>query len=112
MQFRPMLTLPLTASGAVAGNRFVTSAGAQVAAAGAAALGVARSDAASGTLFPCDVLGTGMVEAGEAITAGAALKAGADGRAMVHDTGVKVAIALQAATAAGQKIEALLLPGA
>ncbi|GAB7082292.1 capsid cement protein [Megalodesulfovibrio paquesii] len=112
MQSRPILTLPLTASGAVTAHRFVTATGAQVAAAGAAALGVARSDAATGELFPCDALGTGIVEAGGAIAAGVALKAGADGRALTHDTGVKVAISMQAATAAGQKIEVLLLPGA
>ncbi|HWO57678.1 MAG TPA: capsid cement protein, partial [bacterium] len=61
---------------------------------------------------PADLLGTAIVEAGGAISAGSAVKSGADGRALAYDTGTKVGIALTGATAAGQRIEVLLLPSA
>lgn len=112
MQSRPILSLPQTASGAVTAARFVDSAGAQIDTAGNAAMGVSRSDAADGEMFTADVLGTTIVEAGGVIAKGASLKSGADGRALAYDTGTKTAIALQAATAAGQMIEVLLLPAA
>jgi hypothetical protein len=112
MQFSSILAKTFTASGAVTAERFVTSAGAQVASAGAAAIGVARMGAASGERMTVDLLGTAIIEAGGAITAGAAVKAGADGRALTYDTGTKAGIALQAATAPGQRIEILLLPAA
>lgn len=112
MQFRPLLALPLTASGAVTAARFVDSTGAMIDTAGNAAMGVARSDAGDGEAFTCDTMGTAIVESGAAIAKGASLKSGADGRALTYDTGTKVGIALQAATAAGQMIETLLLPSA
>lgn len=112
MQFNSLLAKTLTASGAVTAERFVSAAGAQVSVAGNPAVGVARNTAASGEKMTVDMLGTAIIEAGGAITAGVAVKAGADGRALAHDTGTKVGIALQAATQAGQRIEILLLPAA
>lgn len=111
-QFTSLLTLTLALTGTVAANRFVTPAGAQ-AGADANTLGVARTAGVSGEKTPVDVIGTAVVEAGAAIAAGATLKTDASGRAIAWVTaGAKVGIALQAATAAGQFIEVLLLPNA
>lgn len=104
-----LLTLTLVATGAVTVARFVTPLGAQ-AGADANTLGVARSAAAVGERFPVDVRGTTVVEAGAAVTLGATLKSDASGRAIAWATsGAKVAVALEAATAAGQLIEVLLV---
>ena len=111
-QNTPILSLPVTLSGTVATNRFVTPAGAQ-AGADANALGVARSGGASADKVTVDVMGTALVEAGAAISAGATLKADSSGRAITWVTsGARLGIALQAAAAAGQMIEVLLLPNA
>lgn len=107
-----LLTLSHTLSGTVAANRFVTPAGAQ-AGADANTLGVARTAGVSGDLIPVDVLGTALVEAGAAITAGATVKSNADGKAITWATsGAKVGIALSAAAADGDIIEVLLIPNA
>lgn len=112
-QSRPVLTLTVTAAGAIGAHRFVTAAGAQ-AGADANAIGVARTAAAAaGDRIPVDVLGTASVEAGAAITAGATVKADAQGRAIAWATsGARLGVALEAATAAGQLIEVLLVPNA
>lgn len=107
-----LLTLTLVASGAVAVNRFVTPLGAQ-AGADANTMGVARAATADTLKMPVDVLGTAIVEAGAAVAAGATVKSDASGRAITWVTsGAKVGIAMQAATAAGQFIEVLLIPNA
>lgn len=107
-----LLALPVALTGTVAANRFVTPAGAQ-AGADANTLGVARTAGVAGEKVTVDVIGTAVVEAGAAIAAGATLETDASGRAVTWATsGGKVAIALQAASAAGQMIEALLLPNA
>lgn len=103
-----LLTLTLTAAAALTANRFVTHAGA-VPAAGANVVGVTRSAAASGYATPVDVIGTAIVEASAAIAVGAAIETTNDGRAVTWSTGVTVARALQAATAAGDLIEVLLI---
>lgn len=108
----PLLTLTIAANGAVVANRFVTPANAQ-AAADENTLGVATTAAANGDALAVDVLGTSIVEAGAAIAAGATLKADANGRAITWAmSGAKVAVALQAAGAAGEFIEVLLIPNA
>ena len=91
------LTLTVTAAVALAACRFVTQAGAYPAA-GAAAFGVTRSSA----------------EAGAAITLDAPLMVDATGRVVPLTVGSKspVGRAMQAATAAGQQIEILLVPSA
>lgn len=105
-----ILALTVALTGTVATNRFVTPAGAQ-AGADANALGVCRSAGVAGDKAPVDVLGTAIVEVGAAVAAGASLKSDASGRAITWVTsGAKVAIALEAATAAGQMIEVLLIP--
>lgn len=107
-QSREVLTITITATGTITASRFMTIAGAQ-AGADAAAIGVSKSDAVSGDLVPCVILGTAVVEAGAAIAAGATLKSDASGRAITWATsGSKLGIALQAASAAGELIEALL----
>ena len=111
-QSTPLLTVPRTLSGTVAAHRLVTIAGAQ-AGADAVTLGVAQTGGASGAVVPVDVIGTTIVESGAAITAGDTLKSDASGRAITWVTsGSKVGKALQAATGAGQFIEALLLDNA
>lgn len=104
-----LLTLTATASGSVAEARFVTFAGAQ-AGADTNTLGVNRYAATNGQLIAVDTLGTTVVEAGAAITAGAALETDADGRAIPQSNGPTVARALQTASGAGDRIEILLLP--
>lgn len=106
----PVLALTALLSGTVNANRFVTPAGAQ-AGADANTLGVARTGGVSGERVAVDVLGTAVVEAGAAVAAGATVKADSVGRAITWVTsGAKVALALQAAGAAGDKIEVLLIP--
>ena len=106
------LTLTVTAAVALAACRFVTQAGAYPAA-GAAAFGVTRSSAeAAAHLVPVD--GTAIAEAGAAITLDAPLMVDATGRVVPLTVGSKspVGRAMQAATAAGQQIEILLVPSA
>lgn len=112
-QSTPLLTLTIAAAGVIAADRFVTPAGAQ-AGADANTLGVARSAAAvAGDKVPVDVLGTTIVESGAAVAAGATVKSDATGRAIAWaSAGARVGVALQAASAAGQFIEVLLIPNA
>lgn len=108
-----LLTLTITAAGAIAANRFVTPLGAQ-AGADANAIGVSRVAAAAvGEKIPVDMIGTTTVEAGAAIAAGATLKSDATGRAITWAAaGGRLAIALEAASAAGEFIEILFIPNA
>ncbi|MCC7413328.1 MAG: DUF2190 family protein [Gammaproteobacteria bacterium] len=109
-QSTSLLTLTVTAAGTIAAGRFVTPAGAQ-AGADVNTLGVARTAAVATNKIPVDVLGTAVVEAGAAISAGATLKSDSSGRAITWATsGAKVALALQAAGGAGEFIEVLLVP--
>lgn len=103
-----LLTLTVTASGAVTKRRFVTVAGA-LAGAAANTLGVSTTDAADTEHFAADVLGTTVVEAGAAVAAGAAIETDATGRAITKAAGPTVARALEAAAAAGDLIEVLLI---
>ena len=111
-QALPLLTLTFALTGTVAAYRFVTPAGAQ-AGANENTLGVATMAGVSGDKIGVDVIGTTIVEAGAAISAGATLEADASGCAITWATsGGKIGIALEAASAAGQYIEVLLLPNA
>lgn len=106
----PLLCLPRVLTGTVAAQRFVTHAGAQ-AGADANTLGVARTAGVSGELVPVDVIGTTVVEAGAAVAVGAQLETDSSGRAVTWATsGPVVGRALQAAGAAGDMIEVLLIP--
>ncbi len=110
-----LLTLTIAAAGAVAADRFVTQGGAY-AAAGGLPFGVTRTGAgAVGDLMPVDVLGTTVVEAGAAILFDKPLMVDATGRVVPHDgDGDKHAVArsMEAAAAAGDLIEILLVPSA
>lgn len=107
-QSHSVLTLSFKASAALSANTFVTATGAVATAAGNA-VGVARSDAASGDLCPVDVLGTAKVIASAAISAGARVEVAAGGKAVTQSAGTTVGIALEAASAAGDVIEVLLI---
>lgn len=112
LQSTPILTLTHTLSNTVSARRFVTFAGAH-AGANANALGVSRVAGVSGDKIALDVLGTTVVEAGAAITAGATLESDSTGRAVTWATsGAALGIALETAGAAGDFIEVLLLPNA
>lgn len=105
-----VLALTKTLTGTVAANRFVTAAGAQ-AGADANTFGACRQGGGSGDVVTIDVIGTAIVEAGAAVAANATVKSDASGRAITWATsGAKVGLALEAATAAGQLIEVLLVP--
>lgn len=105
-----LLSHPLLLTTAVAANRFVTPLGA-LAGADLNTLGVARYAGAIGERVTTDMVGTAIVEAGAAVAAMSTVKSDASGRAIVWATsGAKVALALEAATAAGQFIECWLIP--
>lgn len=103
-----ILALTIAATTVITANRFVNAIGAQVVADGNA-IGVSRVTAAIGEQMPVDVQGTAVVESGAAFAKGATLKVDSLGRAITWVTsGGRVAIALEAATAAGQLVEVLL----
>jgi hypothetical protein len=109
-QFRPILTLAAIAAALTAAERFVTKAGAYPAA-GAKALGCARAaPSAIGEMVTVDVLGTAIGTAGAAFADDADLELDATGRVITRVSGVRVAKALAAAGAAGDRIELLLTP--
>lgn len=110
-----VMTLTVIATAAVVAGRFVTSAGAYPAAIGGLAHGVTRSDGAVGDPIPVDVLGTAIVEAGGAISAGVPVMADASGKVIAHDSdGDKHALgrSLEAAASDGDFVEILLVPTA
>lgn len=101
--------ITVSATATLTERRFVTFAGA-VPAADAYVIGVTRQNAVSGDKVTVDTLGTAIVEAGAAITAGATLKVDNTGKVITWATsGAKVGIAMQAAGASGDFIEVLLL---
>lgn len=113
MPQKPILTESIVAAGAIAANRFVGFNNAQLAAAGAVALGVADyAAAAANSQIAVTVLGTAEVVAGGAIARGDEVMSDAQGRAVVRaGAGAHgVARALEPAAAAGQMIEVLLIP--
>jgi len=105
----PILTLSLISTGTVAAYRMVTAAGAQAGAAANTA-GVSLYAGVAGEVLAVDALGTGIAEAGAAVAVGAALSTDSSGRVITATDGPVVARALQAAAAAGQKIEVILIP--
>lgn len=111
-QSTPLLTLPRKLTGNVAVHRLVTAAGAQ-AGADAVVLGSARTAGSTGDTVSVDTIGTTTIETGAAVADGATLKSDANGRVITWaSSGAKVGVALQAAGAAGQLIEVLLLDNA
>lgn len=108
----PLLTLTVIAAGAVTAHRFVGYNGAQVAASGGKALGVATFDATDGKDLSVDALGTTVVETAGAISVGDEVVSDADGMAIVNPAvggEVVAAHALDSAAGAGEFIEVLLV---
>ncbi|MCB1887238.1 MAG: DUF2190 family protein [Rhodocyclaceae bacterium] len=106
------LTLTVIAGAALENARAVNQAGAYPAA-GGLAIGITRSDASTGDPTPVDVQGTATAQAGAAFAKDVPLMVGTDGKLIAHDgAGSKHAVArsLEAATAADQLVEVLLVP--
>ncbi|PIQ25435.1 DUF2190 domain-containing protein [bacterium (Candidatus Blackallbacteria) CG13_big_fil_rev_8_21_14_2_50_49_14] len=99
----------MLATAGLTGNRLVSPTGG-LPTAGGNTLGVAGMDTSSGQTAPVIAMGTAPIEASAAIAEGAEVEALADGRIVTKSTGVTVGRTLQAATAAGQVIEVLLIP--
>ena len=108
MQHISLLALSVVAAGVINKERFV-GVNRQQAGAAANTYGVARSDAAIGDVFPVDVIGTAIVEAGAAIAQDALVETDANGRAITRAAGPIVGRALKAATGLGSRIEVLLI---
>lgn len=119
-QFNSAWGMTAVATGTVVGQRFVkpsgasgTSPGIAQSGAGENAYGVARYSAATGEKTMVDTLGSAVCEAGAAVACGDTVKADASGRAITWVTsGARLGIALEAAGAAGQFIEVMLIPQA
>lgn len=103
-----LLVHSLIATAALTQFRAVTGAGA-IPAAGARVLGVAATGAAIGERVPVDIEGTTIAESGAAVAVDAALEVDSVGRFITKTSGVAVARALSAASAAGQQMEVLLI---
>lgn len=132
----PILSLTLTAPGAVTAHRAVKFSGAQATVQGEKVAGVARfAAAAANDKITVDVKGTTIVESGAAFAVGDSLIVDAQGRAIVQTSALRVkagavavtstaangaileggdgpdyvfADALEAATAAGELVEVVL----
>jgi len=100
----PICTDTVKAAGGISAHRFVKHDGAQ-AANDDAAYGVARHAVATGELVAVDNHGVVPVEAGAAVSLGAAIQSDANGRAIaLTDDGVALGRAVEAASAAGEFI--------
>lgn len=109
MQKCVVFSMTVIAAAAVIANRFVGMLTGAHCAAAAKAQGVSQYDAPIGEAFAVDVLGTTIVESGAAVAAGVAVKSDATGRAIAQaGAGEILGYSVNAATAAGQKIEVLL----
>jgi hypothetical protein len=109
MQKSPVYIMSVVATAAIIGQRFIGLLTGAPCAAGAKPQGVANFPAAIGEAVGVDVLGTSIVEAGGAFAAGTALKSDAQGRAIAQGgTGEIAGYAVEAAAAAGQRVEILL----
>ncbi|MEQ9905018.1 capsid cement protein [Pectobacterium aroidearum] len=102
-----ILTTTVLATAALAQQRFVGADNAPCQA-GAAALGVAEVDGATGDAVPVNVLGIVAVEAGAAVERGQSVQSDDKARAvLLTDAGVSNGIALDAALAEGDVIRIL-----
>lgn len=94
--------ISITATEAITAKRMVDYAGAHTAA--AAAMGVALFNTDSGDVISVGCAPIEAVEAGAAISAGAALETDSSGRVVTKSAGVTVGRAIDAASAAGDII--------
>lgn len=101
------LALTVTATAVIAADTFVGF-NFQTAAAGAAALGVAKADAKAGENVGVDIQGAIDMRAGAAIAAGAEVQVGANGLPITKAAGLAVGRALTAAANPGDIVTILL----
>lgn len=104
----PILTLTGSAPSAVTGNRFVGFNDAQATTAGQACKGVAYQSVTTSELYQIHAAGVTTVDSGAAVALGAAVETDNQGRAVTQSSGIALGRALEAATAANQKIQVLL----
>lgn len=98
-QARSLLNISVpVAPGAVTAFRAVDFAGAQATAQGQKVMGVAQRGAAQGQGYEATVIGTAIVEAGGAFTAGHPLIVDASGRAIANSGALNVAAGATAVT--------------
>lgn len=109
-QSLPLLSVPCTATAAIAEYTFVAGDGTATATAALNSLGVADAGAAIGDVYKVVVIGTARVKCAAAIAKGALIEVGATGLATTKAAGIAVARALEAAAGANSIIEVLLLP--
>lgn len=104
-----VLTLGVTATGAIGQYNAITAAGA-VASAGGNAIGFAHTSGNTGDRVPVTALGTAIAVAGGAIAAGALVEVGASGKVLTRSTGVAIGRALNATSADGDQVEVFIIP--
>lgn len=108
----PVLTFSIQATTPLVHETFATWAGAAPTA-GANVAGVAASDANVGDWTPVQLLGIAIVNSGGAVAAGALVSCDANGNAITQpgaSPNTAVGRAIDAATAAGQRIRVSLIP--
>lgn len=106
----PNMRFSLSAGGTVARRRFVkvdSNGNGVQAGAGEAVVGGSMVDVAANEVLEV-ANGIIMIEAGAAVTAGVAVEADADGKAIAKTTGVQAGTAFTSAGAAGQLIAVLI----
>ena len=101
-----LLAVTIAAAAALFRFRFVDYGG-NVAGAGERVLGVPTTDFSAGEQASVATHGEDLVEAGDAIAAGAEVESDANGRAVTKTTGVGFGVARDAAGAAGEIIRVL-----
>ncbi|MGN0920230.1 MAG: DUF2190 family protein [Cellvibrio sp.] len=107
IQKRPVLTLSILAAATILADQPITAAGAVATAAGDA-IGFAQHDAVSGELVAVVALGTATGTSSAAIAKGARVQVASDGKVVTATTGISIGVALDAASAANEKIEIFL----
>lgn len=105
--FHPVLTISITAAADLNDVRRFIGFDGNLCAAGAKALGTNNATFAAGEQASVDALGVVLVEAGNAIAAGAQVESDGDGRAIPLASGQAGGWALDTAQAAGDVIRIL-----
>ena len=105
--YHNLLGKSVKAAAPVVGRTFADYAGATCAA-GAAALGVFRNDAAAGDEVAVRCIGTALVISADRLTPGQGVEVGAAGHAIAHTAGVLVGRAMASANS-GETVEVFLI---
>lgn len=106
---KPVLTLTVVATAIVEACRAIDLDGTYTAS-GQDTLGVSDAKGYVGNEVAVDVLGTSTCEAGAVIAQGALIQVGSNGQFITKAAGKTVGRALSAASGAGSKFHALLIP--